>query len=120
MEKIIKEVGIIGVDAGICWIGDPCYIHPDGNVKNLPKEFGKTWDEFCDKLWSKEEHNDKEVLQTAVQFNYDNGGPGLGVCVGTGWGDGVYPVFAEFEKDSGRIKKIWIEFISDEEESLEE
>ena len=40
-------VGTIGVDAGMCWIGDPCYVlHADPT----PKAIGKDWDEFCDLL----------------------------------------------------------------------
>src|SRR5438270_340558 len=40
-----KYIGEIGVDAGLCWIGDPCYIlHTD----QPPKAIGKSWDEFCD------------------------------------------------------------------------
>jgi hypothetical protein len=44
-EKVL--VGHIGVDAGLCWVGDPCYIlHSD----KLPETIGKNWSEFCDLL----------------------------------------------------------------------
>ena len=108
--KII-QIGVIGVDAGLCWIGDPCYIHPDNiHGNNYPHDLGRTWEEFCDKLRDQ---------RFGTQFNYNKGHEGLGVCVSTGFGDGSYPVFAEIsdEGDFGkRVKKVWIEFISDENE----
>ena len=94
--------GTIGVDAGICWIGDPCYIH---DAEYWPKEWGKTWEDFCETLSDKE--GDK--YPTAVQFNYDNGGAGLGICVSTGYGDGAYSVFTK--KKDGRIAEVKVVFI---------
>jgi hypothetical protein len=45
-----KPIGEIGVDAGLCWIGDPCYIlHTD----QPPKAIGKTGTNsatFCTKI----------------------------------------------------------------------
>lgn len=92
-------IGRIGVDAGLCWIGDPCYIiHTD---EELPKSLGKNWSEFC-----------KNVESTDHQtFTYDMGGEGLGVVVSTGYGDGVYPVF--IKKIDGRISQVRVEFIKD-------
>jgi len=93
-----KLVGHFGVDAGICWIGDPCYIlHTDEPVKSI----GKNWEEFCDKLGKKE----------SKEFTFNAGHEGLGICVHTGWGDGYYPVYARFE--DGRIMQIYIDFDED-------
>jgi len=39
-----KKIGEIGVDAGLCWIGDPCYIF---HQNKLPSTLGKDWPEFC-------------------------------------------------------------------------
>jgi hypothetical protein len=102
--KTLKLIGEIGVDAGLCWIGDPCYIlHKD----QPPKAIGKSWSEFCSIL-------SQDEYPTSKQFNYDLGHAGLGVVVSTGYGDGIYPVFAEFNED-GRIAGVWIEFIEHEE-----
>lgn len=106
-ERVL--VGTIGVDAGLCWVGDPCYIlHAD----KLPEDIGKNWMDFCDKI----EGVDYPTLK---QFNYDLGHPGLGVCVSTGFGDGEYPVYA-IVSDEGvwgkRVKSITVEFISEEED----
>jgi hypothetical protein len=118
------KVGKIGVDAGLCWIGDPCYILPLPHSKNsgiesldapkqLPKEFGDSWVEFLEAAWNKQ----KQANQPAAQFNYDAGHSGLGVCLGnTGYGDGVYDVLI-LKNEEGRIKEAKIVFIEDEEES---
>ena len=96
MKKVL--VGHIGVDAGICWIGDPCYIlHTEGD---LPKEIGENWEDFCDKLG--------EEYPTMKSFNYNMGHEGLGVCVSTGYGDGSYPVYAKVE--GNRVKSIEVKF----------
>jgi len=92
----IKKIGEIGVDAGLIWIGDPCYIlHKENEEK--PKAIGKDWIDFCTKLDN-----------IATQFNYNLGHKGLGVCVSSGWGDGTYDVMAEIK--DGRVKKVWINF----------
>ncbi|MGH7172938.1 MAG: DUF4241 domain-containing protein [Gemmataceae bacterium] len=104
-----KYIGEIGVDAGLCWIGDPCYIL---HKEQPPKAIGKDWDEFCDLLL------DDDQYPTAKQFHYDLGHPGLGVVVSTGYGDGTYPVFAEFNEE-GRIAKVLVEFIGQDDEADE-
>lgn len=107
--KSRELIGEIGVDAGLCWIGDPCYIlhaHPK------PKAIGKDWGEFCDIL------HKNGTYPTRMQLNYDLGHPGLGIVVSTGYGDGVYPVYAEIN-DEGRIAAVTVEFI-DPGESEEE
>ncbi|HBJ84594.1 MAG TPA: hypothetical protein DDZ88_12130 [Verrucomicrobiales bacterium] len=95
-----KQVGVIGVDAGICWIGDPSYIiHPP----KLPLAVGRDWLDFCDKLES-----------DVTQFEYDLGHDGLGVCVATGYGDGEYPVYVERD-ESGRIARVIVDFMLEDE-----
>jgi len=107
MKDTVVKIGMIGVDAGLVWIGDPCYVL---HSKTLPKAIGKSWFEFCEGL--------SEKFPTMKSFNYDLGHEGLGVCVSSGRGDGTYPVYALVgeEGDWGkRIKKVWINFIDDEE-----
>ena len=93
-----KLIGHIGVDAGLCWIGDPCYVLPDDAEGNP----GADWSEFCNQL-----DPDNPV---AKSFNYKAGHEGLGVCVSTGYGDGTYPVEAEYR--DGRIASVKITFIA--------
>lgn len=98
---ISRQIGEVGVDAGLCWIGDPSYIL---HQESPPQAIGTSWEEFCDIL-----HADRQY-PTCKQLHYDLGHPGLGVVVSTGYGDGVYPVFAEFNGE-GRIARVWVEFI---------
>ena len=93
-----KKVGEIGVDAGLCMVGDPCYAsypdHPDHPIHN--------WDKFCESL---KEH-DKQHPQQATAMQIDQR---TGVVVSTGYGDGIYPVFARYNAD-GRIVGLKVDF----------
>jgi len=88
-------IGHIGVDAGLCWIGDPCYVLPD-NAQHNP---GANWDEFCASILSgpTKSFSHKEFPE--------------GVCVGTGHGDGEYPVYADIDKN-GVVHSVTVQFIS--------
>jgi hypothetical protein len=104
--NLIKKIGEIGVDAGLCWIGDPCYILHRGQS---PRAIGKSWHDFCRIL------REDDQYPVCKQFSYDLGHPGLGVVVSSGYGDGLYPVFAEFN-DEGRIAKVCVEFIGHDDQ----
>ena len=96
------EAGSVGVDAGLCWVGDPCYIlHTD----EKPKAIGEDWSDFCNLL----------SHPTVQQFNYDMGHAGLGVCVSTGYGDGLYPVEVRYS-DEGRVAELRVTFIPEGDE----
>jgi hypothetical protein len=97
-----KLIGHIGVDAGLCWIGDPCYIMGDDASDRV-----RSWSDFCYEM-------DGSDMKS---FNYEAGHEGLGVCVSTGFGDGFYPVHAVIsdEGDWGkRVKSVTITFIEDD------
>jgi len=106
----VKVIGWIGVDAGLCWIGDPSYVLPDEDDTENP---GADWEKFCDAFQSGPRATLVGKRTVAQSFPYGNGGEGLGVCVVTGNGDGVYPVEADIE--DGRVKSVLITFIEDEE-----
>jgi len=94
-----ERVGEIGVDAGLCWIGDPCYcVTPDANEH--PTE---TWEDFCAQLEAFQKNGVK-------QWHYRAGHPGLGVTVHTGDGDGCYPVYVRRASD-GRIAEVKVVFL---------
>jgi len=99
----IVTIGNIGVDAGLCWIGDPCYVlHKTG--KDKPKAIGRDWEGFCDII---------SDMKGSKSFNFDLGHEGLGVCVSTGFGDGCYPVKAIVEDhgDMGvRVMGVFVDF----------
>lgn len=99
-------IGSIGVDAGLCWIGDPCYI-----IGNSPELSWDSWLDFCDDI----PIGEAPVMKS---FNYKLGHEGAGVCVSTGYGDGTYEVVATIIEDPAwgkRIKKIEVTFIEDDE-----
>lgn len=139
-----EQFGVIGIDAGLCWIGDPCYIlHKSIDAKKeherTPKAIGKNWDELHNILYKDEQNRnikymlekqkaktEKELKQieekwskipyiNTWQFNYDLGHPGLGICVQTGYGDGEYPVFIKKNKE-GRVAEVLIKFIDESED----
>jgi hypothetical protein len=98
-----KLVGHFAVDAGIVWIGDPCYIL---HSKEPRQTLGKDWPEFCSKLG--------DDFPTAKVFGFVEESDGLGICLSTGWGDGEYPVYARIV--GGRVMQIFIDF--DETEDI--
>lgn len=95
-----ERAGEIGIDAGLCWIGDPCYILPEESPEAAPL---RDWSKFCEMM------KDLDVRQ----FRYLRGHDGLGVCVSTGCGDGIYPVEVRRDPD-GRIAEVRVRFIDDE------
>lgn len=91
-----KVIGKVGVDAGLIWIGDPCYVlHKD----KLPTTLGKDWGDFCGKL----EGNHQS-------FNYEMGHEGLGVCTSTKYGDGTYNVIGFFDGNDTRPSCVLVDF----------
>ncbi len=96
-----EKVGVVGVDAGLLWLGDPCYcVTPDRD-----EHPAKTWDEFCNKLKNTEKNR-------VTQWNYKMGHEGLGVSVSTGYGDGCYDVFVK-RNHEGRIAEVKVVFINE-------
>ncbi len=95
-----ETIGVIGVDAGMCWVGDPCYcVTPDS--AHHPAD---TWADFCKRLV--ESGHDERGF---TAFPYARGHEGLGVAVNTGYGDGVYPV--QIRRNSeGRIAELRVLF----------
>jgi hypothetical protein len=98
----MKRVGEIAVDAGLCWVGDPCYVLPD-DASNAGQV--RDWSKFCSSVGESQ----------TTQFKFEHGHTGLGVAVSTGWGDGMYPVYVEYSEE-GRIASVQVVFIEEEEE----
>lgn len=99
---MLERIGQITVDAGLCWVGDPCYIL---HKEEPPPEIGKTWNEFCKAVGSSDVTN----------FTHSEEVEGLGVCVSTGYGDGIYDVFVR-RTPKGRIAELRVVFINEGEE----
>jgi hypothetical protein len=101
MQGIVIEglelVGNFGVDSGQAMVGDPCYLDD--------------WNTNKDEKWDLEGKIGQYSYHGASATTLGNG---RAVVFNTGYGDGVYPVYAQFNED-GRIAKIVIDFIGDEE-----
>ena len=93
-----RLIGTIGVDAGLVWIGDPCYImHKD----KLPKSIGENWEDFCNILNGRDKKS----------FDYDAGHEGLGVVTSTKHGDGSFNVIGFYESEmNDRPSCVMIDF----------
>jgi hypothetical protein len=96
MQGQRERVGEVFVDAGMVWIGDPCYVMGDDASSRV-----KNWiDDFCNKLdW------EKKVSAPL--------GEGTGFAVESGYGDGSYPVYVT-KNSEGRVIKLEVEFDSDD------
>lgn len=82
----------IAVDAGVVWIGDPCYVLGDDASNRV-----KDWLDFCDKIGN-------DSVSTPL-------GEGTGVCVSSGHGDGTYEVSIE-QDHHGIVTRVVIDFMS--------
>jgi hypothetical protein len=102
----LEYIGSFAVDSGQAMVGDPCYL--DGWKTNEGEE------------WNLEGKVGEYSYQGASATTLENTGTmelssGKAVVFSSGYGDGLYPVWAQFDND-GRIAKIVIDFISDEEQ----
>jgi hypothetical protein len=97
IERVL--IGHVPVDSGQMMVVDPCYIRDNDFYGNA-----------CSASLS-----DNQAGAFSVTGNSSFADA---VCSSTGYGDGMYPVFIEYE-DCGdwgrRVKSITVEFISDEE-----
>ena len=97
------KVGNIDVDAGLCWLGDPCYII---GAKDLDYPY-LAWDDFCKELFKHDEDG-------VCKWKHDKGSFGKGVSVQTGYGDGTYPVYIKKNKE-GIIVEVKVVFDDDDD-----
>ena len=99
-----EKVGTVFVDAGLVWIGDPCYVMGDDASSRVTNWITG----FCDKLT---ERNVNTPL-----------GKGTGMAISSGYGDGEYPVYVEYSDEGAwgvRVKSVTVEFLEDEDDDVE-
>lgn len=102
MSEEWQKVGVIGVDSGMCWVGDPgSVIHDETPAATL----GKEWHEFCELC----EKGGIDGPKRAAQFPFEPGHAGLGVCVSSGQGDGFYDVYVRKAPD-GTVAELKVVF----------
>jgi hypothetical protein len=101
----LEYIGSFGVDSGQAMVGDPCYLD--------------NWETNEGEEWNLDGKVGQYSYQGASATTLENTGTmelgaGQAVAFSTGYGDGIYPVWAQFT-DDGRVARIVIEFIGDDE-----
>ena len=98
---MLKLIGKFGVDSGQAMVGDPCYL-----------DSWQVWDSkkqnFDEHQKNKGEYGYLGACNATIENSYGELGNGSSVVFSTGYGDGVYPVYAEIE--DGRVVKVVIDF----------
>lgn len=103
------KIGTVGIDAGMLYIGDPCYV--------IGRELGRMdWDVFLNMLYATSTLGDEgQWWQVKAPFpNPAAGSFQAGHVVTTGWGDGEYPVEVTTNRE-GRVASVTITFIGDKD-----
>ena len=98
-----QDAGVVAIDSGNLWLGDPCYLL-DPALKRA-RELGTSWADLIPKM----------IASDAQQWSFDAGTPGLGVTVATGYGDGHYLVRVR-RTPTGKVAAVMVEFIDPEAE----
>jgi hypothetical protein len=85
-------------------VGDPCYLDE--------------WKSNRNDEWNLEgkvgQYSYHGASATTIESSAGVLGDGRSVVFSSGYGDGVYPVYVQYNED-GRVAKVLIEFIGDEE-----
>jgi len=110
-------IGRVPVDSGQIMIVDPCYVL-DGDVRFAEDNKTVTSDNPYSRACAASMGG-----EMAGPFSTHGGNMDDAVCSSSGYGDGMYPVYIEYE-DCGswgvRVKSITIEFINEDDEWYED
>jgi len=98
---MLKLIGKFGVDSGQAMVGDPCYLDSWNNWDDKAEPF----DNYKNKTG---EYSYLGACNATIEKGYGQLGHGSAVVFSTGYGDGVYPVYAQI--DDGRVVKVVIDF----------
>ena len=99
----LKLVGEFTVDSGQAIIGDPCYLESWAN-----------WNQDSDEPFDSYNKHEGEygylgACQATIKKGYGELGGNMAVAVSTGYGDGIYPVYAQINDDE-RVALLVIDF----------
>jgi hypothetical protein len=95
MNREWEKVGEVGVDTGMIWIGDPCYV-----VSKDASHVWSSWKKFLLDLFK---------IENKGVANFGN----IGVAISSGYGDGRYEVFVK--REDGVMKEAKIVFFDNNE-----
>ena len=96
MAESLARIGEIAVDSGTISVGDPCYL--TGFVQGAVAEGSDPWEAYCGWLWRDPDGRIREPM-----------GRWRGLHVVTPWGDGVYPVYAELDPETGAARRVVVD-----------
>lgn len=121
----LVKVGEVGVDAGMVMVGDPCYLARF--VKNSPtshggEHFDVSTTDMIENSPDGAEHAFSYLGACNASLSEARGGElggGDAVCVSSGYGDGVYPVFIQYD-DNGHVACLIVEFNGESEDEGED
>lgn len=109
-----RQIGYVAVDSGQIMITDPGYVNGWGKEGFGEAGLGHySYGGACATTLTDEQ---------AGQLNFDAGHAGVAVVSSTGYGDGLYPVYAHYSEtdDWGkRITRLEIVFIDEDEDEDE-
>jgi len=105
----LQLIGQFSVDSGQAIIGDPCYLD----------EWQAEYDNFDDYKNKAGEYGYLGACEATLGKGFGQLGVASAVAFSTGYGDGLYPVYADINED-GRVGLVVIDFtgeyLNDEEQ----
>lgn len=105
-----EKIGYVHVDAGMVFVGDPCYTMPDdAHLRDQVAD----WSKFCDAIIE-----DLQEKGYASPLKNEYISEGLGLVVESGYGDGTYSVYIERDPHEGRPARLIVEFISEDDDEV--
>lgn len=106
-----KLVGVCAVDSGQIMLTDPCYVKyfVDG------EEYAPTVSEETHPYSYNGACGASLSEAGGGQLRFGLGHAGAGVCVSTGIGDGLFPVYLEYDEEYGELMSVTIQFQSEED-----
>ena len=101
----IKQIGHVSVDSGSIIIGDPYYF-ADG-INGLTGNLGNKVGILAQMHLTKNSYAEFSSSEMAGKDRPDNSSLILSETL---YGDGIYPVIARIDRDTGRVKSLLIDF----------
>jgi len=98
------RIGMIAIDSGQAIIGDPAYLSEWELWDSNNEEF-----DFSDEQIGK--YSYLGASATTLKNQYGELGFGKAVAFNTGDGDGVYPVYAILDQETGKVAQIIVDFM---------
>jgi hypothetical protein len=99
-------IGQFAVDSGQAMIGDPCYLD---EWKPWERESGIPFEEHKNRAG---EYSYLGSCEATIEKGFGELGVASSVVFSTGYGDGLYPVYAHINED-GRIGMVVVDFTGD-------